>query len=755
MLARIENEIVHHRKQRIEGLRAIECQTQREEIHAVADERAVARRRLPRRRDASDQIALPAQAMEQREKAGEQRGKNRRAMCGGKFAECFGKFRRKIRSARGRGECAMRQTCGIRRESKRRGRSGESREPPCRSPSIILAADVCVLLPGIFTEAQCCLDARGASLRDGGVNRSKFAGDNRERPAVADNVVRCEDQQMSGIAELQKTHPKQRRNGEIKCPLRVACDAARDGFRLHGASEVREIVLLEIHRNIRMDDLPATVRANAGAQCIVALYQFTKRRAKRAMIERTADAKRDGIVERGARLVTELRREEDFRLRMSERNVARRDGRRCVRGLATREQIRTREHAHAFLERNRDALDVGIRVRGAQETRTVFPCVNPAQPHVEKDQRRVAVLGCEREVVHRAELLPSQRHTVRCETCVHPRGERACLFREAFLQRRAVFFQRFEHGAGSGEGERVPHKCAREKCHADFGKGIVAVVPRAAIERVHEFPRTRNDADRHAAADDFAISGEVGFHAEIFLRTAGRGAEAGHDFVEDERGSRISRELSQRMEEFTRCERGMAALHRLDHDGGEFARVRAKPCERFIGAVFEDDEILHCARGDAGRDRRRAGAEKHFVEDPVVCAGEDRDFVPPRDRAREAQRGGDGLAAGIAKGHAIEAEIFSQAFGKLSRERGRGADLDAAVKLALDRGNEPVRSVAKQNLTEAECDVGVFVAFGIPQLRARAPFTHERIDHLLPLAAESSDRARIREVWPMRGNRGL
>ena len=209
------------------------------------------------------------------------------------------------------------------------------------------------------------------------------------------------------------------------------------------------------------------------------------------------------------------------------------------------------------------------------------------------------------------------------------------------------------------------------------------------------------------------------------------------------------------MEEFTRCQRRMAALHRLDHDGGEFARVRAKPCERFIGAVFEDGEILHRARGDAGCDRRRAGAEKHFVENPVVRAGEDRDFVPPRDRAREAQRGGDGLAAGIAKCHAIEAEIFAQAFGKLSCERGRGADLDAAVKLALDRGNEPVRSVAKQNLTEAECDVGVFVAVGIPQLRARAPFAHERIDHLLPLAAESSDRARISEVCPMRGNRGL
>ena len=80
-----------------------------------------------------------------------------------------------------------------------------------------------------------------------------------------------------------------------------------------------------------------------------------------------------------------------------------------------------------------------------------------------------------------------------------------------------------------------------KKVDADFGHGIVAVAPGAAVERVHEVRLAGEDADRQAAADHLAVGGEVGADAEHGLHAAGMHAEAGDDLVEDEGDARMLR----------------------------------------------------------------------------------------------------------------------------------------------------------------------------------------------------------------------
>ena len=127
----------------------------------------------------------------------------------------------------------------------------------------------------------------------------------------------------------------------------------------------------------------------------------------------------------------------------------------------------------------------------------------------------------------------------------------------------------------------MAHKRAGKKSDANFGKRRVAVLPLAAVERVHVFPAACNRADGESAADDFAVSGKVGTNIEIGLRTAGMQAEAGYDFIEDERGAGLFGDAAQLLQKFARLKIQAAALHRLDQDRGDFRATGTNNVERF------------------------------------------------------------------------------------------------------------------------------------------------------------------------------
>ena len=140
------------------------------------------------------------------------------------------------------------------------------------------------------------------------------------------------------------------------------------------------------------------------------------------------------------------------------------------------------------------------------------------------------------------------------------------------------------HGPGGGEGERMADERAGEERDADLGDRVVAVLPRASVERVHVLAPTGDQADREPAADDLAVGGHVGADAEDRLGAAGVGAEPGDDLVEDERRARGLGQAADLLEELAGLEIGTAALDRLDEDGGELGAVRLQVLERDSGS---------------------------------------------------------------------------------------------------------------------------------------------------------------------------
>ena len=137
----------------------------------------------------------------------------------------------------------------------------------------------------------------------------------------------------------------------------------------------------------------------------------------------------------------------------------------------------------------------------------------------------------------------------------------------------------------------MTHKSAGEEGDADFGDGLVAVLPHAAVERVHVLGFTGEDAHRHAAGDHLAVGCEVGADAEECLAAAGMHAEAGDDFVEDHADVGLFGDLAKLLQELDGLERWMAALHGLDQNGGNFMRMGLDPFERFGSAVLEHRHV--------------------------------------------------------------------------------------------------------------------------------------------------------------------
>ena len=107
------------------------------------------------------------------------------------------------------------------------------------------------------------------------------------------------------------------------------------------------------------------------------------------------------------------------------------------------------------------------------------------------------------------------------------------------LQIRTVVMQMIQAGPACGQRQWMAHKCAGEKCHACFRDRCIAVIPLAAIQSVQILGIAGNNADGDAAADHFAVGGNVGLDAEIPLCAARMNAETSNDFVEDQSRTRF------------------------------------------------------------------------------------------------------------------------------------------------------------------------------------------------------------------------
>ena len=140
-----------------------------------------------------------------------------------------------------------------------------------------------------------------------------------------------------------------------------------------------------------------------------------------------------------------------------------------------------------------------------------------------------------------------------------------------------------QHRFHRRQRERMADERAGKEGHADFGIGVVAVLPHAAIESVHEASFARKNADRHAAGDDLSVGRKIGANAKQRLASALVNAKSGNDFVEDQRGVGCFGDVANLLQKFDRLQVRMAALHRFDQHRGKIACILPNPFERFFG----------------------------------------------------------------------------------------------------------------------------------------------------------------------------
>ena len=116
-------------------------------------------------------------------------------------------------------------------------------------------------------------------------------------------------------------------------------------------------------------------------------------------------------------------------------------------------------------------------------------------------------------------------------------------------------------------------KVPAKKVTPTSGNEASPKLPVAAVEGVHVLALPGQHADGHAASQHFAVGGQVRTNSKQRLAAARMDAEAGDDFVEDQRGAGIFGDRANFVQERDGLQVRMAALHRLDQHRGQVFRV--------------------------------------------------------------------------------------------------------------------------------------------------------------------------------------
>ncbi len=80
----------------------------------------------------------------------------------------------------------------------------------------------------------------------------------------------------------------------------------------------------------------------------------------------------------------------------------------------------------------------------------------------------------------------------------------------------------------------MAHEGPREKGHAGFWTGVVAIFPHPTVQCVHKPGFACQDSDRQSAAENLAVGGHVGSNPEERLGATQMHSKARYDLVKDE-----------------------------------------------------------------------------------------------------------------------------------------------------------------------------------------------------------------------------
>ena len=126
-----------------------------------------------------------------------------------------------------------------------------------------------------------------------------------------------------------------------------------------------------------------------------------------------------------------------------------------------------------------------------------------------------------------------ERHVIIGKPAVHCACQPVALGIDGLPEKIRLGFEKRQHRLQGSHCQRMTHESTRKEGNGRLGETVIAVLPRTAIEGVHEAGFARHHAHRHAAADNFAIGHKISINAVIPLRAARAKAKACHHLVEN------------------------------------------------------------------------------------------------------------------------------------------------------------------------------------------------------------------------------
>ena len=148
----------------------------------------------------------------------------------------------------------------------------------------------------------------------------------------------------------------------------------------------------------------------------------------------------------------------------------------------------------AALEGGKDAFNIGVGMRCREEARKAVLNVDATLAQMIEQERRERMFRVQIEIEPAGVAFDRGANATAGEQRVEAIDQARSSIRQVLLQPGAVILQVIENCPRRCEQQRVAHECAGKESDAGFGDRIVAVIPVAAVQCIHEFRLTGQHA---------------------------------------------------------------------------------------------------------------------------------------------------------------------------------------------------------------------------------------------------------------------
>ncbi len=251
----------------------------------------------------------------------------------------------------------------------------------------------------------------------------------------------------------------------------------------------------------------------------------------------------------------------------------------------------------------------------------------------------------------------------------------------------------------------------------------------------HHVGAPAESADGHAAADDLAEGGEIGFDPVQGLGAAERDAETGHDLVENQQAAVVVAAAAQGREKPGQRRHAVhVARYRLDDDSGNALAVLGEGLLDLRRVVeIQGQRMRREIRGHAGRGRHAEGQgagarlDQQRIGVSVVTAFELHDGVTTREAACQTNGRHGRFGARAHHAHLLHRRHQrAQGIGHLGLDGRRRAESESPGRRLLHGPDDLGMRVAGDHRPPGAHVVDIAPAVGIDEVGALAALEEDR-----------------------------